>query len=247
MQFGLKTAPPMFQAMMNSALSGLIGSQCFVFLDDMVIFAKSLAKHDVKLREEFSKFRKYNLKLQPDKCEFLQKEVNCFGHLITEKGCRPDPIMIDVIENFPRPKNENVLKSFLGMISYYRFIPRFGKKAAPMHALLKRTILQYPDFTKEFILTTDASSQGLGALLSRGEIGKDLPIPYPSRNLNNAEKNYATSKKELLAIVWGVKHSRPYLHGRKVKMASGHKPFTWIVNERDPGSRLIRSARELRL
>jgi hypothetical protein len=96
MRFGLKTVPATFQAMMNSALSGLIRSQCFVFLDDVVIYGKSLAEHDIKLREEFSKFPKYNLKLQPDKCEFLQKEGNYFGHLIIEEGCRPDPTKVDV-------------------------------------------------------------------------------------------------------------------------------------------------------
>jgi hypothetical protein len=100
--------------------------------------------------------------------------------------------------------------------------------------------LQHPDFSKEFILTTDASNQGLGAILSQGEIGKDLPVVYASRNLNKAEKKYTTSEKELLAIVWGVKHFRPYLYGRKFKVASDHKPLTWIMNVKDPGSRLLR-------
>jgi hypothetical protein len=265
MPFGLKTAPATFQAMMNSVLSGLTGSRCFVFLDDVVIYAKSLVEHDRKLREVFSRLRKYNLKLQPDKCEFLRKEVNYLGHLITEEGCRPDPTKVTVIENFPRPENEKELKSFLGMIGYYRrFIPRFSKIAAPMHALLKKgvkfewtveqenafqqlkgkltskPILQYPDFTREFILTTDASNHGLGAVLSQGEIGKDLPIAYASRNLNSAEKNYTTSEKELLAIVWGIKHFRPYLYGRKFKIASDHRPLVWIMNVKDPGSRLLR-------
>jgi hypothetical protein len=264
MPFGLKTAPATFQAMMNSVLSGLTGSPRFVFLDNVVIYAKSLAEHDVKLREIFSRLRKFNLKLQLDKCEFLRKEVNYLGHLITEEGCRPDPSKVEVIKNFPRPENEKQLKRVLGIIGYYRrFIPRFSKTAAPMHALLKDTkfewtadqenafqnlkgkltsqpILQYPDFSKEFILTTDASNQGLGAVLSQGETGKDLPIAYASRNLNKAEKNYTTSEKELLAIVWAIKHFRPYLYGRKFKIASNHKPLTWIMNVKDPGSRLLR-------
>jgi hypothetical protein len=75
MPFGLKTAPDTFQAIMNSVLSGLTGSQFFVFLDDLVLYAKSLAEYDVKTRAVFSRFRRYNLKLQPHKCEFLRKEV----------------------------------------------------------------------------------------------------------------------------------------------------------------------------
>jgi hypothetical protein len=265
MPFGLKTAPATFQSMMNSVLSGLTGSRCFVFLDDVVIYARSLAEHDVKLREVFARLRKYNLKLQPDKCEFLRKEVNYLGHVITENGVRPDPTKVEAVEKFPRPVNEKQLKSFLGMIGYYRkFIPKFSKIASPLHALLKKgasfewtvnqenafqglkdklitqPILQFPDFTKEFILTTDASNLGLGAVLSQGEIGKDLPIAYASRNLNQAEKNYSTSEKELLAIIWAVKHFRPYLYGRKFKIACDHKPLTWIMNVKDPGSRLVR-------
>jgi hypothetical protein len=67
-----------------------------------------------------------------------------------------------------------------------------------------------------------------------------LPIAYASRNLNKAERNYTTSEKELLAIVWGIKHFRPYFYGRKFKIASDHKPLLWIMNITDPGSRLLR-------
>jgi hypothetical protein len=105
---------------------------------------------------------------------------------------------------------------------------------------MSQPILQYPDFTREFTLTTDASNEGIGAVLSQGQIGKDLPIAYASRNLNKAEKNYSTSEKELLAIVWGIKHFRPYLYGRKFKVATDHKPLPWIMNIKDPGSRLLR-------
>jgi hypothetical protein len=250
--------------MMNTVLCGLIGSRCFVFLD-VVVYAKSLNEHDAKLREVFGKFRKFNLKLQPDKSEFLRTEVNYLGHVITENGVLPDPRKVTAIENYPRPTNVKQLKSYLGMASYYRkFIPNFIRIAAPLHALLKanvpfewameqelafqklkdklvsRPILQYPDFTREFVLTTDASNEKLGAIISQGEIGKDLPIAYASRNVNKAEQNYSTSEKELLAVVWGVKHFRPYLYGTKFKIASDHKPLMWIMNIKDPGSRLLR-------
>jgi hypothetical protein len=263
--FGLKTAPSTFQRMINTVLSGLTGTRCFVFLDDIVIYAKSLSEHDAKLREVLERLRKHNLKLQPDKCEFLRTEVTYLGHVITEDGVRPDPGKVEVIEKFPRPQSAKQLKSFLGLVGYYRkFVQNFSKIAAPLYMLLKqdaqfvwsdnqenafqklkgklitKPILQYPDFSKEFILTTDASNEGIGAILSQGQIGKDLPIAYASRNLNKAERNYTTSEKELLAIVWGIKHYRPYLYGRKFKIASDHKPLVWIMNIKDPGSRLLR-------
>jgi hypothetical protein len=88
--FGLKTAPAAFQKMLTSVLSGLSGTRCFVYLGDIVIYARSLADHNKKLREVLDKLRMYKLKLQPDKCEFLRKEVNYLGHQITEAGVKPD-------------------------------------------------------------------------------------------------------------------------------------------------------------
>ena len=157
--------------------------------------------------------------------------MNYLGHQIIEAGVRPDPQKKAVIVNFPTPTTVKQLKTFCGMISYYRrFIPDCSKTASPLHKLLRKNaksewkvqqehlferlkakltnqpILQYPDFTKEFILTTDASNTGLGAVLSQGLLGKDLPIAYASRSLNKAETNYTTSEKELLAIAWATKY-----------------------------------------
>jgi hypothetical protein len=137
--FGLKTAPATFQKMMNSVLSGLTGTRCFTYLDDIVIYAKSLADHNGKLREILDRLRTHQLKLQPDKCEFLRTEVNYLGHQITESGVKPDPQKVAVIEQFPTPTNAKSLKTFCGMISYYRrFIPNCSKIASPLYKLLKK-------------------------------------------------------------------------------------------------------------
>jgi len=98
--------------------------------------------------------------------------------------------------------------------------------------------LQYPDFTKQFILTTDASGKALGAILSQGETGSDLPIAYSSRTLNNAECNYSATELECLAIIFGVKTFRPYLYGRKFTIITDHRPLSWLFNLKDPLSRL---------
>jgi hypothetical protein len=146
------------------------------------------------------------------------------------------------------------------MISYYQwFIPNCSRIASPLYKLLKKDtkfewaeaqentfqhlkfkltkqpILQYPDFSKEFVLTINASNQGLGAVLSQGPIGKDLPVAYVSHSLNSAQSHYTTSEKELLAIVWATKYFMPYLYGRKFKIVSDHKPLVWIMNVKDPG------------
>jgi hypothetical protein len=209
--------------------------------------------------------RTHQLKLQPDKCEFLRTEVNYLGHQITESGVKPDTQKVAVIEQFPTPTNAKSLKTFCGMISYYRrFIPNCSKIASPLYKLLKKDaryewnepqenafqhlktkltsypFLQYPDFSKEFILTTDASNCGLGAVLSQGPIGKDLPVASASRSLNKSEVHYTVSDKELLAIVWATKYFRPYLYGRRFKTVSDHKPLVLVMNVKDPGSHLMR-------
>jgi len=105
--------------------------------------------------------------------------------------------------------------------------------------LISPPILRYPDYSRRFILTTDASNEGLGAVLSQGEIGKDLPIAFASRSLKKAERNYSTME-ELLAIVWGMRYFRPYLYGTKFTVVIDHKPLTWIMSVKDPGSRLLK-------
>ena len=137
----------------------------------------------------------------------------------------------------------------MGLMSYYRrFVPNFSCIAAPLHSLLEKNttyewtvvheqafqalkgkliaprVLKYPDFTQRFILNTDASGEGLGAVLPQGTIEKDLPVAFANRSLNRAEKNYSTTEKELLAIVCRMRYFRPYLYGRKFTVVTDHKP-----------------------
>ena len=139
MPFGLKTAPATFQKMINNVLSVLTGTRCYVFLDDIVLYANSLVDHDRKLRDVFKSLRKHNLKLQLDKCEFLRKDVIYLGHKTSEHGVEPDARKIEVIKNFPTPKTTKQLRRFLGLVAYYRrFVPQFSKIASLLHKLLKR-------------------------------------------------------------------------------------------------------------
>jgi len=107
-------------------------------------------------------------------------------------------------------------------------------------ALTQGPVLKYPDFTKPFILTTDASGFAIGAILSQRKIGQDKTIAFASRTLNSPEQNYSTIEKELIAIVWACRHFRPYLLGRKFTIVTDHKPLTWMFSVKDPSSRLLR-------
>lgn len=265
MPMGLKNSPSRLARLMNIVLSGLQGTKCFCYIDDIVVYGSSLEDHNSKLEEVFHQLQIHNLQLQPDKCEFLCREITYLGHHVSEAGVKPDPNKIEVIKNIQVPKNSKQLKSFLGLIGYYRkFIENFSAIAKPLHNLLKKNqkfewteecqrsfkkfleiltsepILKFPNFSETFILTTDASNDAIGAVLSQGPIGKDLPISYYSKTLTKCEKNYSTTEKELLAIVESCKHYRPYLYGQKFIICTDHKPLVWLKNCKEPSSRLLR-------
>ena len=173
MPMELKGAPSTFQSLMDKVLSGLQGIELFVYMDDIVVYAESLEEHTRKLRKLFGRLKTSGLILQPDKCLFLKKEVAYQGHIISEKGVKPDPRKIEAVSEFPRPKTAKNIKQFLGLAGYYRkFIPNFAKIANPLFPLLKKgqpfiwkkpqeesfitfkrilcsePLLQYPDFSK---------------------------------------------------------------------------------------------------
>nr|XP_049702875.1 uncharacterized protein LOC126055956 [Helicoverpa armigera] len=265
MPFGLKTAPATFQRTMDNILRGLQGLHCMVYLDDIIIYGNSLDEMINKLRIVFDRLRTTNMKIQLDKSEFLRKEVLYLGHTITKDGLKPNDDKINAVLNYPLPKTTTEIKSFLGLVGYYRrFIKDFAKITQPLTACLKKRnkividqkyidafnkckellthapLLQYPDYDKTFILTTDASNVALGAVLSQGQIGSDKPIAYASRTLSDTESRYSTIERELLAIVWAVKHFRPYLYGRKFYIYTDHRPLTWLQSLKDPSSKLTR-------
>lgn len=255
MPFGLKNAPSTFQRMMNLAFKGLVGKNCFIYLDDIIIFGRTLEEHNKNLSIIFQRLRDTNLKVQPDKCEYLKPELEFLGHLITPEGIKTNPKKIEAVKSFKTPRNPKEVKSFLGLSGYYRkFIKDYAKTAKPLTELTRKDvdfawttdcensfqtlkqklcegpILTYPDFSQPFTLTTDASNEGLGAILSQNK----HPCCYISRTLNKAEQNYTTTEKELLAIVWAVRRLRQYLLGRKFTIETDHNALAWLFNVRIP-------------
>lgn len=264
MPMGLKSSPNSFSRMMTIAMSGLNYEKCLVYQDDLICFGRNLNLHNQNLMDIFTRLRKVNLKLNPPKCQFLQKEVLYLGHIISKNGIQPDTEKIKVLNNYPRPKTIDEIKRFVAFANYYRkFIPNFAEIAIPLNrmccknmtycwtdecentfqklksALVKPPVLQYPNFSEEneFILQTDASGKAIGSVLCNGD---GRPVAYASRSLNKAEINYPTIEKELLAIVWSVKYFRPYLYGRRFKIQTDHRPLIYLFGMRDPSSRLLK-------
>ena len=210
---------------------------------------------------------KINLKLKPRKCQFGQEQVKYLGHIVSAEGLSPDPDNVSKVRDCPIPRTVKQTRAFVSLASYYRrFIPNFAKIATPLHALLKKNakfqwtqehqtafetlkkaivqppVLAYPDFQKTFVVATDASDKALGAVLSQLHDGHEKPIAFASRSLNKAERNYSTTEKELLAIVYALRFFRPYIYGRQFLIQTDHKPLQHLMSHRNESSRLMRWA-----
>lgn len=261
MPFGLKNAPATFQRAMNDILGDFIGTKCYVYLDDIIIIGYNLENHLENLKLILKRLSEFNLKIQLDKCEFLKRQTEFLGHIITSEGVKPNPEKIDKITQWPLPKTQKEIKQFLGLVGYYRrFIKDFSKITRPMSKYLKKEstvevqdpayvnsfntlkqilstdqILAYPQFDRPFILTTDASGFALGAVLSQMQDDVEKPIAFASRTLSDTESRYATNEKEALAIIWAVNKFKPYLYGQKFTLITDHKPLTFIkTSDKNP-------------
>lgn len=268
--FGINIAPNSFQRMMNIALSGLPPDVCFLYIDDIIVTGCSEKHHLANLELVFEQLRLRNLKLNPDKCNFFKGEVTFLGHTVTDKGILPNKSVSSIIDAYPVPKDAKGVNRFTSFASFYRrFINNYATLVKPMKALEKKgvpfiwneacqdafdtvryvlknpPILQYPDFEKEFILTTDASKLGCGAVLQQEHEGTLLPVAYASRGFTKGESNKSTIEQELTAIHWAVTHFRAYLYGRKFLIQTDHKPLVYLYSLKDPSSKLTRMRLDL--
>lgn len=268
--FGLNISTNSFQRMMTIALSGLPPECAFLYVDDIIVIGCSVEHHLSNLEKVFERMRKYNLKLNPSKCCFFKHEVLFLGHQISSHGILPDKSKFSVIEKYPVPKNSDEARRFVAFCNYYRrFIPNFAQIASPLNKLqrkntlfewnqdcqnafneLKRQllsprILKLPDLQKQFILTTDASQLGCGAVLAQKHGDVELPIAFASRTFTKGESKKSTIEQELTAIHWAVTYFRPYLYGQKFLIRTDHRPLIYLFSMKDPSSKLTRMRADL--
>ncbi|KAL5469217.1 hypothetical protein EMCRGX_G030441 [Ephydatia muelleri] len=219
MPFGLSNAPGTFQRLMSLVLSGLCWSTCLVYLDDIIIFSQTVDEHLQRLRDVLQRLKDAGLKIKPSKCQLLRKSVLYLGHIVSEKGVEVDPKKTSCVHSWQVPNDRECLRKFLGFASYYRkFIPSFAQIASPLHSLTEKAkpwqwsqqcneafdqlkekllsppILSFPQFDKVFVVDTDASQHGLGAVLSQEG---DHVIAYASWVLTKAERQYCATRKEI--------------------------------------------------
>ncbi len=266
MPFGLCNAPATFQRLMETVLAGLARDACMVYMDDILVIGKTYEEHLDNLRRVLDRLREAGLKLKPEKCSFGKGEVAYLGYVVSKDGLSPDPGKIKAIQEFPQPLDLKSLRSFLGLATYYRrFIPQFSVVASPLHALTRKNasfvwdpvcekafchlktllttapVLAFPNFTRDFLLETDASGLGLGAVLAqKQEDGTTRPVAFASRTLQAHEQNYGVTELEALGVVWAVKHFRHYLYGHHCDVFTDHEALKSLLNTPHPSGKLAR-------
>ncbi len=246
-------------------LAGLNWQICLIYLDDIIVHGRTFDSMVANLENAFSRLQDAGLKLKPRKCQLFCKEVEYLGHIISATGIRTDPKKIDAVKQWPTPRNLTELRSFVGLCSYYRkFIKGFANIAKPLHKLteksqtfkwtdecerafetLKQKLIEsptmaHPDFSKPFVLDTDASDLGIGAVLSQNIDGQERVIAYASRTLSKSERRYCVTRKELLALVNFVKYFRHYLYGKQFTVRTDHASLRWLMNFRNPEGQVAR-------
>jgi RNase H-like domain found in reverse transcriptase/Reverse transcriptase (RNA-dependent DNA polymerase)/Integrase zinc binding domain/Integrase core domain len=268
MPFGLVNAPATFSRLMRMVLKDL---KCVDnFVDDIIIHSRTWDEHVKDVTEVLQRLRQAKLTARPTKCFIGYKQIECLGYLIGESGTlEPIPDKVKAIQEIKRPQTKKEVRSFLGMVAFYsRFIPGYATLAAPLTDLTKKIapnkvnwgdcqekafnrlkdcltkspVLRLPDCKESFILRTDASDTGLGAVLEQNINGCKQPVAYASRKLLDREKNFTVMEKECLAVIWAIAKFHKYLFGQEFILETDHEPLLYINRSKLNNSRIMRWA-----
>ena len=252
--FGLSISPAVFNRALRKILVGIKFLE--IFMDDLLVHTPTWEEHLITLEEVFQRFQRHRISVKPDKCELGTRGLEFLGHWVGDGIQAPQEKNTKKIYDFPQPTNKKEVRSFLGRCQYYaEFIPGYTQIAKPLYAtitkpmpnqvtwspelaeafstlkaaLCTRPVLQLPDMCKPFILQTDASALGIGAVLL--QVQSDTmprPIAYWSRKLKPAEVKYATIERELLAIIEAVRKFHVYLYGSTFVLETDHMPLAYL-------------------
>jgi len=265
MPFGLSGAPGSFCRLMSIVLRDLLWVVCLCYLDDIIIYGRTPEELLERLRMVLDKLRDAGLKLKPSKCVLFKTEIQYLGHLVSADGVNPIPNKIQALKDWPTPHCIRDVRAFFGLASYYRrFVKGFATIAEPLtrltrkqtrfvwteeaqeafdklkQALIDATSLAFPYSELPRILDTDASDVAIGAVLSQNLDGVERPIAFFSRVMNQTQRNYCTTRRELLAVISALQHFRHYLLGAKVILRTDHHSLKWLKTFKRPEGILAR-------
>lgn len=254
--FGVKTAPFIFQKIMDNMLLGL--KYVRPYMDDILVGGESYEECLENICDVLARLQKYNVKVNESKCVLMEKEIEFLGFKLSGKGIKPLDDKMDAILNAPEPKDLQELQAYMGLLNFYRcFTPNLSSEMKPLFDLtrkgvpfewdeacktcflrskdlLKRSnLLMLYDPKKELGVVCDASSYGVGGVIFHIVDGAERPIRFFSGTLSPAERNYSQLEKEALAIVFTLKKCHKYIYGRRFTLYSDHKPLQYIFGDKN--------------
>nr|GEZ46619.1 reverse transcriptase domain-containing protein [Tanacetum cinerariifolium] len=265
MPFGLCNAPGTFQRCMMANFHDMIEKTMEVFMDDFLVFGNSFSTCLTNLEKMLKRYKDTKLALNWEKSHFMVKEGIVLGHKILKKGIEVDKAKIKVISKLPHPTTVKGIRSFLGHAGFYRrFIKDFLKISRPVTHLLEKNspfifsneciqafrtlkeklteapILIAPNWDQPFELMCDASDYAVGAVLGQRVEKHFRPIHYTSKTMNQAETNYTTTEKEMLAVVYAFENFCSYLIMNRSIVYTNHSALKYLFSKKDAKARLLR-------
>jgi hypothetical protein len=261
--FGLKNSSAIYQRVMDTVLTEAgLSSFAAAFIDDVIVWSDTAEEHVAHVQRVLQALEQQGLKAHPDKTIFMAEGVEYLGHVVSPAGLSPHAARVAAFKQLQLPTTKEELSSQLGMLGFYRcYLPGYSSIAEPLRKLRKQTapsvlqwdvatkaayqglidgltrgdiVLEREDPSRPFVLHCDWSTRGLGAILNQvDEQGQERMIACISRSLNTHEARYPAWKGELLAVVWAVKHFKPYLAGRDFTICTDHRPLLWFMSAAD--------------
>ncbi|KAG1328484.1 hypothetical protein G6F62_008123 [Rhizopus arrhizus] len=262
--FGLKHIASRYQRVINSILADV--PYALAFVDDIIIFSKSYEEHIIHVQNVIKKLTNVNLILNVDKCHFAQTSVYLLGFCVDAKGSRLDPRKVTNALSWEKPSTGKDIQRFLGLVNYFRkYLPNLSEVTAPLdklrfegkftskvwgqeqddaftkikQLLASAPVLYHPDLNEPFYVATDASNYSIGAVLYQIIDKQICHLGFMARALSTSEKNYSTTKRELLAIVFALKKFHPFLWGNPFTLYTDHKALTYIHTQPVANSMMI--------
>ena len=265
MPFGLCNAPATFQRCMLSMFSDMVELIMEVYMDDITVYGGDFEECLTNLEAILQRCIEKKLVLNWEKCHFMVNQGIVLGHVISSRGIEVDKAKIDIISKLPPPTNVKTIRQFLGHAGFYRrFIKDFSKIAKPLYKLLEKDaqfiweedcqksfeelkfylttapIVRAPNWQLPFEVMCDASDLAIGAVLGQREDGNPHVVYYASKTLNEAQRNYTTTEKELLAVVYALDKFRAYLVEADIVIFTDHSALKYLLTKQNVKARLIR-------
>jgi hypothetical protein len=237
--FGIATGVQVLTRLLDMVFSDVKFKFVFHYLDDLVIYSKSFDDHIALLREVFGRLRRAGLTVNPAKVKFATSHLSFLGHIISTNGVMIDPDRMRNITKFPPPHDVKGIARFVGMVNFFgKFIPHLAERAGPLNALRKKNVKfvwgpeqqRMPDFSRHFILQTDASSSAVAAVLLQDFDGFRQPIGYASHTLTSPEKNFSAYELECLAVLFGLKKFRAYVEHVEFDLKTDNQALMWCLS-----------------